>query len=108
MDASVRLTRRYAASPQEVWAALTEPESVARWLGRSVPGETRVTELERSLEIDWRPKGERPSLVRVDISPLEGGTRLVLEHMRLDERRCMRYGTAWTHAVEQLQRVVAA
>ena len=32
MNASVRLTHRYAASPEEVWAAITEPESVAPWL----------------------------------------------------------------------------
>ena len=107
MDASVRLTRRYAASPDEVWAAITEPESVARWIGRSIPGEARVVEPQRVLELEWRPEGERPSVVRFDVSAVEGGTRLVLDHTRLDEPTCMRYGAAWTRAFDRLQRLVA-
>ena len=106
MKASVRLTRRYAASPEEIWAAITEPESVARWLGRPIPGEARVIEPQRVLELDWRPDGEPPSVVRFDISAVEGGTRLVLEHSRLDERTCMRYGAAWTRAFDRFQRLV--
>ena len=107
MEASVRLTRRFAASPEEVWAALTEPESVVRWLGRPVPGEARVVERHRRLELDWRPDGEPPSLVRFDLHPVDGGTTLVLDHSRLDERRCMRYGSAWIRVAERLQRLVA-
>ena len=108
MNASVRLTRRYAASPEEIWAAITEPESVARWLGRPIPGEARVIEPQRVLELDWRPDGEPPSVVRFDISAVEGGTRLVLEHSRLDERTCMRYGAAWTRAFDRFQRLVTS
>jgi uncharacterized protein YndB with AHSA1/START domain len=104
----VRLTRRYAASPQEVWAALTDPESLVRWLGRPIPGEARVVEHERRLELDWRPEGEPPSLVRLDLTPVGGGTQLVLDHSRLDEPTCMRYGGAWTRAVARLERLVAA
>jgi uncharacterized protein YndB with AHSA1/START domain len=108
VEASVRLTRRLAASPEEVWAALTEPESVMRWLGRPVPGEARVVERHRRLELDWRPDDEPPSLVRFDLLPVEGGTTLVLDHSRLDEPRCMRYGGAWTRAAVRLERLVAA
>lgn len=108
MPASVRLTRRYAASPEEVWAALTDPGAVARWLGQPVPGDARVVQPQRRLELDWRPAGEPPSLVRFDLMPVDGGTTLVLEHTRLDDRTCMRYGSVWTRAVEPLQRLVAA
>ena len=108
MNASVRLTRRYAASPEEIWAAITEPESVARWLGRPTPGEARVIEPQRVLELDWRPDGEPPSVVRFDISAVEGGTRLVLERSRLEERTCMRYGAAWTRAFDRFQRLVTS
>jgi uncharacterized protein YndB with AHSA1/START domain len=107
VSASVRLTRRYAASPEEVWAAITEPESVARWLARPIPGEARVIEPQRVLELDWRPDGEPPSVVRFDLSAVKGGTRLVLEHSRLDEQTCMRYGAAWTRALDRFQRLVA-
>ena len=107
MNAPVRLTRRYAASPEEVWAAITDPESVARWLGRPIPGEARVVEPQRVLELEWRPDGERPSVFRFVLSAVEGGTRLVLDHTRLDERACMRYGAAWTQAFDRFQRLVA-
>ena len=106
MSASVRITRRYAATPEEVWAALTEPSSVAHWLGPSAPAELRVVEPHRRLELDWRPEGETPSLVRLELSPEAGGTKLVLDHAPLDERRCMRYGAAWTRAVERLDSLV--
>jgi uncharacterized protein YndB with AHSA1/START domain len=107
VEASVRLTRRYAASPEEVWAAITEPESVAHWLGRPIPGKARVVEPQRVLELEWRPDGEPPSVVRFDLAAVEGGTRLVLDHSRLDERTCMRYGAAWTRAFDRFQRLVA-
>jgi uncharacterized protein YndB with AHSA1/START domain len=66
-----------------------------------------VIEPHRVLELEWRPDGERPSVVRFDLSAVEGGTRLVLDHTRLDERTCMRYGAAWTQAFDRLQRLVA-
>jgi uncharacterized protein YndB with AHSA1/START domain len=106
MPASVRLTRRYAASPEEVWAALTDPDSVARWLGRKIPGEIRVAEPQRRLELAWRPDGERPSVVRFDLVSDSGGTKLVLDHAPLNDRICMRYGAAWTRAIGRLERLV--
>jgi uncharacterized protein YndB with AHSA1/START domain len=106
MLASVRLTRRYAASPEEVWAALTDPDSVARWLGRGIPGEIRVAEPQRRLELAWRPDGERPSIVRFDLAADGDGTKLVLHHAPLDDRSCMRYGAAWTRAIGRLEEFV--
>ncbi len=38
---SVRLTRRYDAAQSDVWAALTEPGSLRRWLG--VPQEVKLS-----------------------------------------------------------------
>lgn len=87
---------------------MSDQSSFERWLGRPLPGEARVIEPQRCLELDWRPDGEPPSLVRLDVIPVEGGTKLVLEHRRLDERACMRYGGAWSRAVERLDRLVAA
>jgi uncharacterized protein YndB with AHSA1/START domain len=108
MPASVRLTRRYAASPEELWAALPEHDSVTRWLGSAIPGELRVVEPLRRLELDWRPEGERPSVVRLDLAADGGGTTLVLDHAPLDDRSCMRYGAAWTRAIARLDGLVAA
>jgi uncharacterized protein YndB with AHSA1/START domain len=99
---SVRLTRRYAEAPAEVWRALTEPESLARWLR---PGfEVPQTELEhgRVLELDWRPAGEEPSVVRIELTPDGGGTLLVLDHARIEATRGMGAIGFWTSAVSRL------
>src|SRR4051812_2390171 len=114
---SVRLTRRYDAPPGQVWQALTDPEALARWLGRAdrvelEPGrpfaiqlpeggrvEARVREVEpgRVLELDWSRPGEEPSLVRFELSADgEAATVLVVDHSRIDERLGMGYIARWT------------
>jgi uncharacterized protein YndB with AHSA1/START domain len=125
---SVRLTRRYDAPPAEVWAALTEPESIGRWLARprrvelaaggafelqftddeATRLDARVTALEpeRLLELDWHYPGERPSLVRIELAPDDDGTLLVLDHLRLEERLGQGYATGWTHHLERLESIV--
>jgi uncharacterized protein YndB with AHSA1/START domain len=107
VNASLRLTRRYSASPEEVWAVLTNRESLQRWLGRPVPGDARVVEPLRQLELAWQPDGEPPSLVRFDLEPVAGGTKLVLEHSRLDAVACMVYGRRWEEAIARLGGLVA-
>ena len=119
---SLRLTRRYAASPDEVWRALTEPESLARWLGRpndvelSAGGhfvldlpegdrvEARVRELEpeRVLELDWRRPGEEPSVVRFELREEAGRKVLLLDHSQIDERYGMAYAAFWERLAERL------
>ena len=100
---SLRLTRRYAASCEEVWAVLAEPQSLARWLGApDVEAQPRAPEPLRALELDWQRKGEPESRVRIELTPSDGGTLLVLDHTRLDARVCMRYFTFWTERVERL------
>ena len=91
---SVRLTRRYAATPAEVWSALTEPVSLARWLGEAdwaeAGGSFRKVEPERVLELDWRPDGEDVSLVRFELSRDGDTTVLVLDHRLIEAR--LRHG----------------
>jgi uncharacterized protein YndB with AHSA1/START domain len=98
---SVRLTRRYPEPPPEVWAALTEPESLARWLR---PGfEVPRTEIEPGhvLELDWRPPGEEPSVVRIELTPDGAGTVLVLDHARIDARVGMQAMRFWVGALSR-------
>src|SRR4051812_20935645 len=118
---SVRLTRRYAAPPRQVWQALTEPEALARWLGRPndvalepggpfvlelpegdrVEGRVRELEPERVLELDWSRPGEAPSLVRFELAADgDAGTVLVVDHSRIDERFGMSYARRWTEWLE--------
>jgi uncharacterized protein YndB with AHSA1/START domain len=111
----VRFTRYYRAPPEEVWAALTEPGSLARWLaaplqvdlraggsfrlqlgpGETMDGRVRAVEPHRTLELDWRRDGEQPSVIRFELSPDGEGTVLVLDHLRIEARIGMRYAAIW-------------
>ena len=68
--AALRFTRRYPASLDEVWRALTEPESLSHWLGPpdDVDARMRTIEPGRVLEIDWTRRGESDSLVRFELA----------------------------------------
>jgi uncharacterized protein YndB with AHSA1/START domain len=122
----VRYTRHYQASPDEVWAALTEPTSLARWLApareidlreggpfelelnehRTMKGRIRAAEPSRLLELDWAD-GEEPSIVRFQLSANDGGTTLVLDHRRIEARVGMQYIARWQHHLDRLEAVVA-
>jgi uncharacterized protein YndB with AHSA1/START domain len=124
---SLRLTRRYAATPAEVWEALSDADSVGRWLalpsaielragGRfelELPGEERVegkvreVEPGRVLELDWSFDGERPSVVRFELSEDGDDTVLLLEHRQIEEPVGMVYIARWEGALERLGEEVA-
>jgi uncharacterized protein YndB with AHSA1/START domain len=98
---SARFTRRYDATIAEVWHALTDRESLARWLAPP-PGVTVTrAEPERLLELDWSPPGEPPSRVSVQLQAEGERTVLVLEHGRIDATLGMRYMRDWFSALER-------
>jgi uncharacterized protein YndB with AHSA1/START domain len=101
----VRFTRRYDATPAEVWAALTEPESVARWLG-PVPTSVRESDPERVLELNWLPPGDEPSVVRFELTAVEAGTQLVLDHRRINAVLGMPYMERWVNTLSRLDEVL--
>ena len=101
---TARFTRRYEAQVDEVWQALTEPESLARWLAPP-PGVTVLrAEPQRLLELDWSPPGEPPSTVRIALHADGESTVLVLEHARIDAALGMRYLRDWTYALGRFDR----
>ncbi|HUR86262.1 MAG TPA: SRPBCC domain-containing protein [Solirubrobacteraceae bacterium] len=129
MDAGhceLRLTRRYDASPEEVWAALTEPDSIGRWLARPVeleltPGgaftlangvDARIRELEpgRLLALEWGHAREERSIVHFELhAEVDGnGTILTLEHGRIHAPLGMRYLSRWTSVLDRVGAEVAA
>jgi uncharacterized protein YndB with AHSA1/START domain len=96
---AVQIARRYDATREEVWAAFTEPPSIARWLFADAVLEPRVggraefrwseNEAAVGYVLAWEPPAlleltwgehDRQSVVRVEISPDGRGTLLVLEH----------------------------
>jgi uncharacterized protein YndB with AHSA1/START domain len=100
-ECALRLTRRYAAPPAEVWAALTAPESVARWLGHAL-GTIVREEPPHVLELDWSSGDEPASAVRFELTESGGGTILVLEHRGIAAPRGMAAMGWWTRALERL------
>jgi uncharacterized protein YndB with AHSA1/START domain len=103
----IRYTRYYAAPLDEVWGALTEPESVRRWLGEA-PGTVRSAVTERLLELDWAGPGEEPSIVRFELTTDGEGTVLVLDHHRVDARIGMRYLSLWSRRLARLDAIIEA
>ena len=72
--------------------------------GEVVTVRVRELERERMLELDWDVGGD-PSTVRFELRPDgSGGTVLVLDHSRIDERFGMSYLDAWVKALDRLQR----
>ena len=97
-----RFTRRYDAPVEEVWLALTDPASVANWLAPPAGVETARSEAGRLLELDWTPRGEPRSVVRIELSAEGDRTLLVVDHRRIDAALGMRYMRDWSHALDRL------
>ena len=94
-EGTVTFTRRYATTAADLWAALTEPERVARWLG-PLEGDLRVGGVYRlrmgdddaqtasgeilacdaaagRLAVAWSFPGEAPSRVDVQVREHDDG-----------------------------------
>lgn len=89
---SLRLTRRYAASLDEVWDAVVD----GRWLGTGDVG-IRVVEPLRVVEL-LLPG----SVARVELSRDGDTTVLVLDHADLSAPAGMRAMRVWTNALTRL------
>ena len=107
------------ATPQAVWAALTEPQAIRAWMGedssvefdlrpggsyRLFGGETTGTiqsfELHTRLTYTWRqaewPAEWEDSLVAWTLTPAEGGTHLHLVHDRFpNEQERQGHAEGW-------------
>jgi uncharacterized protein YndB with AHSA1/START domain len=122
----VRLTRHYRATPPEVWSALTNPASMARWLAPVVaadlsPGGTIELSLDggaalratviaveegRLLELDWPGPNDTRSVVRFELRTEGDGTALALDHTQIEARIGMRVMRIWERSVGRLDAVL--
>jgi uncharacterized protein YndB with AHSA1/START domain len=121
---TLRFERLIPFSPEEIWAALTEPARLGEWLAEAevVPGPNgsvsldfgeggkesgRVTAWEpsRHLAYEWNFVGETPSHVRFELAAVDDGsaTRLTLEHTRLGPDVATGYGAGWHAHLDQLE-----
>jgi uncharacterized protein YndB with AHSA1/START domain len=116
---------RFLAHPiAKVWAALTEPEALAEWLapgefelspggrahlafantGHVVEGRVVAVEPPRLLAYTW---GERHGIVRWELSPTDGGTRLELTHAFPTADDAASFLAGWHTHLELLDRALA-
>lgn len=114
---AVRFERVYATTPEDLWSAWTTPERIARWLGASLSGPIEpgaavvlawgeepdsrvdlvVEELKAPELLEWRwtIHGQPPTLLRVELSAVPGGTLLVLDHSGLPFAQCAGLSAGW-------------
>lgn len=122
----LRLTRRFQASAEELWHALTDPKRVGRWLGRplrfdvlgsgdielglpdgtTVTGSVRKLDPPHLLELDWVDGHGESSLVRIKVVPEGKVTVMVLDHIRIQERLGMRYLGSWELTLDRFTAAV--
>ena len=122
--AGVRFERRYDATPDEVWSALTEPERLTRWLANVAELELRVggrfvlvwhednqrtdgtvlaLEPGRLIELGWTYPDEPDSAVRFELAPDGDGTVLILDHRGLPPASIAGYGAGWHSHLDSLE-----
>jgi uncharacterized protein YndB with AHSA1/START domain len=122
---ALRYERRYEATPDEVWSAVTDPDSIKRWLFADsvieprVGGAFRLTwdedhttgsvlawEPPKLLEVEWL-ESDLQSILRIEISAVEDGTLLVLDHRKLTTEPALRVGPGWHAHLDTLGTVLA-
>jgi uncharacterized protein YndB with AHSA1/START domain len=121
---AVRYERRYEATPEEVWAALTEPEQVRNWLaamtiepraggritfawdnGHTDEGVVRVFDPPTTFEYTWE-EGES-SVVRFELVSDGDGTVLILDHSKIVVDSAASIGAGWHMHLDALDALLA-
>jgi uncharacterized protein YndB with AHSA1/START domain len=114
---AVRFERTFDATPEELWAALTEPGQLRGWLAEArrfepfeggavelrfgdgederAYGTVRVFDPPRVLEYSWDWPGEDGSIVRYELVPQGEATLLVLDHRGLPSGAAVGYAGGW-------------
>ena len=126
-SATVRFERHLAAPIDSVWRAITDDSYLADWLApariepllggtvyidfgddQEVHGVVNVFEPPHTLEYTWTFTGEPDSTLRFDLSSVDGGTLLVLEHRLLPSDQAPGYGAGWHAHLDMLSARVEA
>ena len=121
---AVRFERQHSARPEAVWAALTEPATLRRWLADAVKFDDKTcgaVELRFGdngdqvaqgsiltyrppsvLEYEWHWSGQTTSSVRFELRPDGGGTLLSLDHRGLPREAATPYAAGWHAYLDRL------
>ena len=123
--ATVHFERWIDATVDAVWDAVTTPEGLQGWLspakvdlrhggvidldfGESGLAGGTILELSAgtSVEFEWAFPGEPRSVLRVELAPKDGGTRLTLNHRLLPGDQVIGYGAGWHAHLDQLNELL--
>ena len=124
---AVEFERILDAAVDVVWALLTTPEGLRRWLAPAhidlrfggdvnidfgddgvAGGEILDLVPHSVLEYRWRFTGEPDSVVRFELEIIDPGTtRLRLRHRMLPSDQAIGYGAGWHAHLDQLEAVAA-
>lgn len=133
--AVVRIERLIAAPPARVFAAWLDPALLARWMSPvghaeadiepRVGGRLRVSMIDGDVRIEHRGQyrelvpdrrlvftwqspytGPDPSVVTVELEPVEAGTRLTLIHERLPAEAVESHRSGWGPMLDRLGELV--
>ncbi len=117
---TVTVEREYAASGSDLWSALTEPERLARWIGRYtatgddyrlemgdgsavVTGRVIVCEAQNRIVVRWRFTGEAETELEATITPHgQEHVVLTLTHRRVQAITAAVYGAGWEDVLTHL------
>jgi uncharacterized protein YndB with AHSA1/START domain len=118
---TVRMEEVYDTRVSDLWAAVTEPERLARWVaqvsgdlhlggqfhatftsGWDGPGRVEVCEPPHRLIATMSPDSDDETLIEVTLADEEGRTRLVIEERGIPLTEIAAHGAGWQAHVEDL------
>jgi uncharacterized protein YndB with AHSA1/START domain len=110
----VRFERRYPRPVETVWKALTDPDRLADWMGRSIVeprvggryetmldglkpmhGRVLVWDPPTRLELHWSNEHAPDATVRYELAPDADGTRVVFTHRHMPHATCALMLPGW-------------
>lgn len=127
--------RELAATPDQVWLALTTADGLRGWFwperfqkvveadardggryriaspvaGIAVSGQYSAVQSPTSLGFSWQWDGEdRESTVRIELAKSEAGTELTLTHTGLDDDQLGQHAQGWSDCLDRLPEWLAA
>jgi uncharacterized protein YndB with AHSA1/START domain len=125
-SATVRLERVFLIPAEQLWAYLTTPEGLRRWIaeGRIGPGRARLEFLDNGtviegpvlawdppnlVEFEWAGGPTQPagSRVRFELTAEGEGTRLILTHSRTSAPAAPNFAAGWHYHLDTLSFLLA-
>jgi uncharacterized protein YndB with AHSA1/START domain len=119
--AVVRMEDRFDTDAEDLWAALTDPSRLARWIaevdgdlhvggefrarftsGWQGPGRIEVCEPPRRLLVTLSPGQDEQSVIEAEVFPDGARSRLVVEERGLPLEEAAEHGAGWQAHVEDL------